>query len=173
MMSTLTSQRITLAGMKTGTRASRWRFVLVGGIDAGKTTLLRVLEDKAPTAARKTQMVDDSGWGIDTPGEFSAIRRYRRYISTVFVDAQVIVAVQDATRATSFFPPRYFETFPQQTIGVVTKLDLPGADAERGARLLREAGVTGEIYTVSAITGQGISKLRDDLLNQTFSHSSL
>ena len=80
--------------------------------------------------------------------------------------------MQDATRVTSFFPPRYFETFPQQTIGVVTKLDLPGADAERGARLLREAGVTGEIYTVSAITGQGISKLRDDLLNQTFSHSS-
>ena len=161
-----------MAGVGTTASGARWRFILVGGISAGKTTLLRALENKAAFDARKTQMVDYSGWGIDTPGEFAEMRHYRGMLMAVYFDAQLIVAVQDATRATSFFPPRYFETFPQKTIGVVTKLELPGADVERGARLLREAGVTGEIYTVSAFTGQGISKLRDDLLNQTFLHSS-
>lgn len=157
-----------MAGVGTTASGARWRFILVGGISAGKTTLLRALENKAAFDARKTQMVDYSGWGIDTPGEFAEMRHYRGMLMAVYFDAQLIVAVQDATRSDSFFPPGYFKMFPQTTVGVVSKIDAAEADTERASRLLRQAGVTGEIYCVSAITGSGISKLRDDLLNQRF-----
>lgn len=166
MMSKPAAQRVSLNGVVTTAVSTPWRFILMGGVGAGKTTLLRALEQKDPTTTRKTQMVDYAGWGIDTPGEFVEMGHWRRILVSVSFDAQLIVAIQDATRADSYFPPHYFMTFPQQTIGVITKTDAPQANRERATALLRTAGVTGEIYCVSALTGCGISKLRDDLLNQ-------
>lgn len=159
-------QKISLNGMITTATADPWRFMLMGGVGAGKTTLLYALENKELATIRKTQMVDYSGWGIDTPGEFAEMGHWRRILVSVSFDAQLIVAVQDATRTEPFFPPHFFLTFPQKTIGVVTKTDAPQAKPECAAELLRRAGVTGEIYSVSAVTGCGISKLRDYLLNQ-------
>jgi len=152
--------------MKQTEEARPWRFMLFGGTGAGKTTLLRALEDKEPTLTRKSQMIDYTGWGIDTPGEYSEMGHYRRVLITTSFDAQMIVVVQDATNDKTIFPPHYFLLFPQHTIGVVTKLDDPSADIERSRQLLAAAGVTGEIFCVSAITGYGISALREYLLNQ-------
>jgi ethanolamine utilization protein EutP (predicted NTPase) len=45
-------------------------------------------------------------------------------------------------------------------------VDLPEADTERSCNMLRSAGVTREIFYVSAFTGDGISALRDFLLSQ-------
>jgi ethanolamine utilization protein EutP len=145
-------------------RAAPWRFMIFGGVGAGKTTLLRALEGKEIDHVLKTQMVDYSGWGIDTPGEFSELGRLRRLLVSASFDAVLLVAVHDATHDTSSFPPNYFLTFPKETIGVVAKIDLPEADPERGSQLLRQAGVTGEIFCVSAHTGEGISSLRNYLL---------
>ena len=47
---------------------------------------------------------------------------------------------------------------------MVTKIDADGADVGRATALLREAGVRGEIFPVSAITGSGLSPLRQSLL---------
>lgn len=145
-------------------KAAPWRFMIFGGIGAGKTTLLRALEGKEIGRVLKTQMVDYAGWGIDTPGEFSELSRLRRLLISVSFDAVLLVAVHDATHDTSSFPPNYFLTFPKETIGVVAKIDLPEADPERGRQLLRQAGVTGDIFCVSAHTGEGISSLRNYLL---------
>lgn len=140
--------------------------MLFGSIGAGKTTLLRALEDKDIATAGKSQMIDYSGWGIDTPGEFSERGHYRRILMTTSFDAQLLVVVQDATCERAVFPPHYFLMFPQHTIGVVTKVDHPQADVERSRSLLLAAGVTGEIFCVSSFTGYGISALRDFLLSQ-------
>jgi ethanolamine utilization protein EutP (predicted NTPase) len=43
-------------------------------------------------------------------------------------------------------------------------MDDKEADADRAKAHLANAGVTGEIYCVSALTGYGISELRDFLL---------
>lgn len=145
-------------------RPQPWRFMIFGGAGAGKTTLLCALEERAVTHVLKTQMVDYSGWGIDTPGEFSEIGRLRRILVSTSFDAQLLIAVHDATRRRSSFPPNYFLTFPQETIGVVTKIDDPAADRENAVALLREAGVTGELFCVSALTGEGIAELRTYLL---------
>lgn len=143
-----------------------WRFMLLGGINAGKTTLLLALEDKNPSFARKSQMIDYSGWGVDTPGEFSERSFYRRALVSTSFDVRIVLVVQDATNDKEVFPPNYFLMFPQRVIGIVSKVDDPRADIERSYRMLRTAGVTGEVFTVSAITGCGISDLREYLLNQ-------
>lgn len=139
--------------------------MLVGGVEAGKTTLLQALESKSTDLVGKTQMIDYAGWGIDTPGEFVELGHLRRALISTSFDAQILVAVQDATREDSTFPPHYFLMFPQHTIGVVTKLDDKAADAERAKAQLVDAGVTGEIFCVSASTGYGISELRAYLLD--------
>jgi ethanolamine utilization protein EutP len=159
-------QNVTRQTMKRTQAAKPWRFMLFGGAGAGKTTLLRALEDNDPASARKSQMIDYSGWGIDTPGEYSEMGHYRRVLLTTSFDAQLVVVVQDATDERMIFPPHYFLMFPQPTIGVVTKMDLPRADLQRSCRLLAAAGVTREIFSVSALSGDGISALRDFLLSQ-------
>lgn len=159
-------QNVILRTMKHTEKAMPWRFMLFGGVGAGKTTLMRALEDRDPALTRKSQMIDYSGWGIDTPGEYSEMGHYRRVLLTTSFDAQVVVVVQDATDERMIFPPHYFLMFPQHTIGVVTKVDHPQADIERARSLLAAAGVTGEVFCVSALTGDGISTLRDYLLCQ-------
>ena len=142
--------------------------MIVGGVGVGKTSLLRALEDKDPHSARKTQMIDYSGWGIDTPGEFIEMGRLRRTLTASSFDARILLAVQDATSQKSYFPPNYFLMFPQHTIGVISKIDDPTANVEQAESLLRKAGVQDEIFCVSALSGQGIPELRDHLLSQVY-----
>jgi len=115
--------------------------------------------------ARKTQTVDYRGVAIDTPGEYAELGHLRRSLQAVAVEAKVLVVVQDATRDQTRFPPNYFSVFTQPVIGVVTKMDLAtAAEADRATRLLRQAGVAGEIFYVSAINGSGLDELRHSLL---------
>ncbi len=138
--------------------------MLWGGIGAGKTTLLKALQLEDPLAARKTQMIDYAGWGIDTPGEYSEMGHLRRYLTAAAGDTRLILVVHDATRPDSNFPPHYFLMFAQPVLGIVTKIDAAGADTGRAAAVLRQVGVTGEIFYVSAITGSGLTELRQNLL---------
>lgn len=137
--------------------------MLLGGVGAGKTTLMRALEG-AGKAARKTQMIEYAGWAIDTPGEYAERSSFRGHLVATASDAQLLVAVHDATRRGSNFPPHYFTQFTRPIIGVVTKIDAAGADVGRATALLRAAGVRGEIFPVSATTGSGLSTLRQSLL---------
>ena len=140
--------------------------MLFGGVGVGKTTLLCALEGKDPALASKSQMIDYSGWGIDSPGEYSVRTHYRQVLSMAAFDAQVILVVQDASRDEAVFPPNYFLMFPQRVLGVVSKMDTEGADPVRARRLLEEMGVTGQIFFVSSLTGLGINSLKDYLLSQ-------
>jgi ethanolamine utilization protein EutP len=141
-----------------------WRFMLWGGVGAGKTTLLKALTEESEIPVRKTQMVDYSNWGIDTPGEYSEMGHLRRHLVSTACDAHLLVVVHDATRDTTNFPPNYFLMFPQGAIGVVTKIDIPTTDTERATAILRQIGVLGDIFYVSAITGSGLSELRQNLI---------
>ena len=158
-------QQVTFREMFNTAESKPWRFMLIGGVAAGKTTLLKVLESKSPQQTTKTQMIDYAGWGIDTPGEFIEMGHLRRVLISTSFDAQILVAIQDATRKDSIYPPNYFLMFPQHTIGVVTKMDAQEADAKHAKAKLAVAGVTGEIFCVSALSGDGISELRTYLLN--------
>ncbi|MDQ0327651.1 ethanolamine utilization protein EutP [Rhodopseudomonas julia] len=157
--------------MATTETPSEQRFMVLGSVGFGKTTLLRALEG-AGEAARKTQMVDYAGWGIDTPGEYSEMGMFRNHLITTANDASVLLVIQDATRARSSFPPGFFLMFSQTVIGLVTKIDRPDADIAHASRLLRDAGVRGDIYPVSAVEGTGIEELRQRLLALGLVHHS-
>jgi ethanolamine utilization protein EutP len=139
-------------------------FMLWGGVGAGKTTLLQALQQQENKGVRKTQMIDYSGWGVDAPGEYCEMGDLRRHLLAASADARLILVVHDATRPATNFPPNYFRMFTQPVVGVVSKIDADGADLERAAAVLRQIGVQGEIYYVSAITGSGLSSLRQMLL---------
>ncbi|PID85591.1 MAG: ethanolamine utilization protein EutP [Chloroflexi bacterium] len=161
-------QKVVFPQMVNTTEAKPWRFMLFGGVGAGKTTLKKALEGKSPQLAAKTQMIDYSGWGIDTPGEFIEMGHYRRVLASTAFDAQLLIAVQDATRHDSIFQPNYFSIFSQPVIGVITKMDHKEANAALAKASLSDAGVKGKIFCVSALTGYGVSDLRDFLLTGKF-----
>ena len=138
-------------------------FMVLGAVGSGKTSLMRALEGTGEEAC-KTQSLDYAGWGIDTPGEYSEMGFRRVSLVAAATDARVLVVVQDATRSQSCFPPHYLLMFPQKAIGAVTKVDLPNANIEKATRLLRESGVKGDVYPVSAYSGEGVDVLRQRLL---------
>ena len=135
--------------------------MLWGGVGAGKTSLIRALQGGPP--ATKTQMIEYDGAAIDTPGEYSEMGRLTRHLLSTAADAQLILVVQDATRGDSNFPPNYFCMFNQPVLGIITKIDLAEADAERAEACLIRMGVTGGIIRVSPVTGEGLSLLRQIL----------
>ncbi len=145
-----------------------WPFMIFGGKSSGKTALLFALEGKNPLTAVASTGIDYSGWGIDTSGEYCESGRLRRELVSAALKAKLLIVVQDATNPHPVFPPHYFLMYPHPKIGVVTKIDLPGADPQHASGLLRSAGVDGEIFYVSVLSGEGISDLRDFLLKQNF-----
>uniref|UniRef100_A0A7C4Q3D9 Ethanolamine utilization protein EutP n=1 Tax=Bellilinea caldifistulae TaxID=360411 RepID=A0A7C4Q3D9_9CHLR len=148
--------------------AHTWPFMLFGGKSSGKTALLLALEGKNPSPAARSKGIDYSGWGIDISGEYCESGKLRRELVTAALKAKLLIVVQDATSDRMVFPPHYFLMYPHPKIGVVTKMDLPDADPQRAAGLLRAAGVDGKIFYVSVFSGEGISGLRDFLLKQDF-----
>jgi ethanolamine utilization protein EutP len=78
---------------------------------------------------------------------------------------QLLLVVVDATCPETRFPPNYFLMFSQPVIGIVNKIDIAtDADVEQATRLLRQIGVVGEVFYVSAINGSGLDKLRQYLI---------
>lgn len=139
----------------------KWRFMVWGGIGAGKTTLIRALQ--GGSTAIKTQMIEYSGDAIDTPGEYAETGRFVRHLQSTSSDAALMIVVQDASRAGSNFSPNYFRMYRQPVLGVVSKIDVSDACPERAESILRSIGVTGEIFKVSAVTKSGLSELRQHL----------
>lgn len=145
-----------------------WPFMIFGGKSSGKTTLLLALEGKDPTLATRSKGIDYSGWGIDISGEYCESGKLRRELVTTALKAKLLIVVQDAASEHLVFPPHYFLMYPHPKIGVVTKMDLPDANPQRATDLLRAVGVDGVIFYVSALSGEGISGLRDFLIKQNF-----
>ena len=145
-----------------------WPFMLFGAKSSGKTALLLALEGKQPEPSSRSKGIDYSGWGIDVAGDYCESGKLRRELVSAAMKAKVLIVVQDATSDRLVFPPHYFLMYPHPKIGVVTKMDLPDADPQRAAGLLRAAGVDGEIFYVSVLSGEGVSDLRDFLMKQNF-----
>ena len=128
----------------------RRRVIFIGASMAGKTTLTQAMM-REELRYRKTQTLDIvGGFIIDTPGEYLERGGMR--------GARLIVFLQSASAAQSFFPPSFASMFGKPVAGVVTKADIasPEEIAEAKIRLTR-AGV-GRIFVTSAYTGEGIQE---------------
>lgn len=140
------------------------RFMLVGPIDAGKTTLFNALFDR-DEEVRKTQALEFEAGGIDTPGEFfSHPRMYSALIATSS-ETDTLVYVHPCGDREFRLPPGLLNVYAgKRLIGVITKTDLPECDPDWTEKLLRNNGFNGPIFRVSVKDPDSIAPLRSYLL---------
>lgn len=143
------------------------RFMLIGPIEAGKSTLFKALFGR-DGEVRKTQAVEfESDQGVDTPGEyFSHPRLYHALINTTS-DIDVIVYVHPSNEKECRLPPGLLNIYEgKKLIGVITKTDLPGADPDYAEKILKNHGINGPIFRVSVNDAESINCLRSYLFDE-------
>lgn len=157
------------------------KFMLIGEIEAGKTSLLNALFNKNE-AARKTQALEYeayeccdgfAGCGVDTPGEYFSHPRYYSALINSASDASTLVYVHAADREACRLPPGFLDIYAGKTvIGVITKTDLPDARTDAVEALLRAHGIAGPIFRTSTADPASLHALRQVLLGQTTCHGA-
>ena len=78
------------------------RIMLMGERGVGRRTLARLLDCTVPYL-RRPMAVEYAGEFVFPPSEFLENRRFYRALITLAAECSAILAVQDATRATSAF----------------------------------------------------------------------
>ena len=140
------------------------KFMLIGEIEAGKTTLINALFGK-DEVARKTQAIEYEGNGMDTPGEYFSHPRLYSALLCSAQDMDTLVYVHPADRDTCRLPPGLLDVYVgKRVIGVITKTDLPEARPDAAEALLRQHGIQGSIYRISSHDAVSIDALKRVLL---------
>ncbi|GAB3796382.1 EutP/PduV family microcompartment system protein [Virgibacillus kimchii] len=138
------------------------RAMILGGIDAGKTTLTDALLGNVQKPRKvKTQALNYDDWIVDTPGEYIENPLHYRNLMATSMEITHVLFVQDATNEKSIFAPGFSSGINKLSIGAVTKADHENADVNRAVRLLEKAMVSGPIVITSAYTGEGINNILD------------
>jgi ethanolamine utilization protein EutP len=107
-----------------------------------------------------TQNIASIGSYIDTPGNYVESSYFYNNLSVCAQQAKVVLLLIAANGKTNPYPKCFVNLFIRPVIGVVTKTDLEDASSQDAVKFLKAAGVRGKIFTVSAVTGKGISFLR-------------
>jgi ethanolamine utilization protein EutP len=132
--------------------------MVIGPVNAGKTTLLKAL-DLVPRIRKKTPMVMFCGDAIDTPGEAFEIPGLYHTIIQTSNKAALVLLIADPVRARRF-PKGFLKVFRGQAWGIINKIDMATEKQAARARVsLEEAGVE-DIFSVSALSGEGIDELK-------------
>ncbi|MBP3729876.1 MAG: ethanolamine utilization protein EutP [Mailhella sp.] len=132
--------------------------MLIGEWRSGKSSLIRCLTG-LDYRSRKVLALDFFNGFVNTPSEFLENRRFYPSIITASADCDILIFVQAADRTSSQLPPKFASMFKRRVLGVVTKIDVPSANAVLARRFLVNAGVR-DIYEVSSVTGSGIAELK-------------
>ncbi|QQB74342.1 EutP/PduV family microcompartment system protein [Fusobacterium canifelinum] len=137
--------------------------MLIGRTGCGKTTLTQKLMDEE-VKYKKTQAVTYKSKIIDTPGEYVENKMYYKSLLVLSSDAKIIILVQSAIDGATLFPPKFSTMFPKkEVIGIITKVDLAGADIERSKRFLVDAGAT-EVFTIGLNDKEGLEVIKKRLV---------
>ena len=105
------------------------RYVLLGTVGAGKSTLYAALHGIACDEAKKTQAMQyDLDGGVDTPGEFFCHPMYYPALLSTTVDTDVLIYVHPANDPLCRLPAGFLNIYTQrEVICAITKVDLPDA----------------------------------------------
>ena len=137
------------------------KMILVGRSECGKTTLKQALKG-GTLQYHKTQYINNFDVIIDTPGEYLQTHTLGHALALYTYEAQVVGLLLSATEAYSLYPPCITCMCNRDVIGIVTKIDAPGANPERSAKWLRLAGCK-TIFYVDSKEGEGISDILEYL----------
>lgn len=138
------------------------RVMVVGAVGAGKSTLIAALQGDS-LKVRKTQALEFGAYTVDTPGEYIENPRYYKALMATAMQVDYVLFVQDATEERSIYPPGIAQTFPCYTLGVISKVDHPEADEEKAREFLDYLALKGDVFGTSAVTGYGLSDLKQRL----------
>ena len=139
-------------------------FMLVGPIEAGKSTLFKALFG-LEEEVRKTQAMEFEIGGIDTPGEFFSHPRLYHALIHTSSDVDTLVYVHPGNETEFRLPPGLLEVYDKKNVvGVITKTDLPDADPDAVEAMLRENGFKGPVFRVSSHEPCSTERLKNYLL---------
>lgn len=134
------------------------KVLLVGSVACGKTTLAQRLNGLV-RSYKKTQSIEVIGHTIDTPGEYLERRSLFSALVVTAADADEVLFLLDPTQDRYLYSPGQAGAFSAPVTGVVTKADLADERQLRDGRDLLEMAGVGRIFTISAVTGEGMEEL--------------
>ena len=134
------------------------KVLLVGSVACGKTTLAQRLNGLV-RSYKKTQSIEVIGHTIDTPGEYLERRSLFSALVVTAADADEVLFLLDPTQDLYLYSPGQAGAFSAPVTGVVTKADLADEGQLRDGRDLLEMAGVGRIFTISAVTGEGMEEL--------------
>ena len=137
------------------------KIILMGSSRAGKTTLTQALRGEK-IVHKKTQYINHYDVVIDTPGEYLQCGRLGRALALYSYEADIVGLLASSIEPFSLYPPNITCMVNREVIGIVTKIDQPGADLELAATWLRNAGCE-IIFYVNSKTGEGVDRLLEYL----------
>ena len=137
------------------------KLVLMGRSEAGKTTLTQALKGEE-IRYYKTQYVQYFDSFIDTPGEYAQSHRLGKALALYTYEADVVGILVAANEPYCIFPPCVTSQANRECIGIVTKIDLQGANVPLADRWLRNAGCT-KIFHVNSLKGEGVPEILEYL----------
>lgn len=134
------------------------KLILVGNVACGKTTLCQRLNG-LKQIYKKTQALEVVNQTIDTPGEYLEHRSFLQALVVTAVDTDLVLFVQDATQERFMFSPGQAAAFPVPVAGVVSKADAATEKQCKQAKALLALAGAAPVFTVSAVTGEGMQQL--------------
>lgn len=137
------------------------KLFLSGRSEAGKTSLTQAMKGEKPHYV-KTQYTTTEENIIDTPGEYAETKALAHALGCFAFDADVIAQVCAADEPFNLFPPAYDGVCNRPLIGIITRIDAPGANVLMVRQWMRDAGCN-PIFEVNNMTGEGIAPLLDYL----------
>lgn len=138
--------------------------MLIGKIGCGKTTLCQRLFYEDPHY-QKTQSIEVVGnTAIDTPGEYIERKVFYRALIVTAVEADMILALHDASDSQWSFSPRMNTMFNRPIVGVLTKIDkcVGPERLDYLEDLMHQLGAE-RVFRVNSISGEGVDELRSFL----------
>ncbi|MDY3031946.1 MAG: EutP/PduV family microcompartment system protein [Clostridia bacterium] len=137
------------------------KIILVGRSEAGKTTLTQALRGEK-IHYYKTQYVNCFDVIIDTPGEYLQTKNLGSALAMYTFEADVVGLLISAAEPFSLFPPAVTPVCNRDVIGIVTKINSPGANPAQAEEWLRLAGCR-RIFYVDSSTGEGVWQILEYL----------
>ncbi len=137
------------------------KIIFMGRSECGKTTLTQAMRGNTITY-HKTQYINNFDVIIDTPGEYLQTHVLGHALALYTYEAQIVGLLLAATEPFSLYPPNVTCMCNREVIGIVTKIDVPGANPERSAEWLRLAGCK-KIFYVDSKAGEGVAELLEYL----------
>lgn len=141
------------------------RIMVVGPTQAGKSTLVNVLNNAA-RPLKKTQDVIYGKNTIDTPGSYIENASMYKYLIATAQTASHVLILIDASRLIDVYPPGFAKTFTCPVIGVITKIDLALENTNLCMQQLQRIGVTEPYFWISLKDNTGVEALKTDLLGK-------